>query len=284
MPARSFESRPLVIAWLSLACATAPAALAAQQNDAEKEAEGAAVVARADSARAALVQPAGKKGYSPARLVRLPFQAFGVALTAVVGVGYLGFQALDETGAIALLGKANRDLEALNVKVRPRYIGSRSGPALAARWRGGLAFGDTLTGVELAASHHRMTQLHFWGVGPDSRPEDRSDYAHTRRELGAVARARARSARAQPPGSVRRVAPVRLVRDRPLRARRRRARPGFHLGRRSLSAARRPPAHRVVGLPRARRHRRGLPARLHRPEGLRPVHQPPRDRSAQPRR
>ena len=194
---------------LLLACLAPP--LAAQQNAAEEAeaAERARAVALADSIRATLVQPEGSKGYSPALLVRAPFQLFGALLGVIAGIGYVGYQALDETGTLDLLNAADRDLEALGVDAGVRNLGSRSGPALFARWRGGPVFveagrswrgytlargglmvGDTTKGVELVAERRHMNQLHFWGIGPDSDADDKSDYAHTRRELGGMARVR----------------------------------------------------------------------------------------------
>ena len=176
--------------------------LAAQDLDDAEKKEAAIVIARADSARATLVQPPGSKGLTPATLVRAPFRAVGAGLALVAGAGYGVYRVLDKTGTIRFVNQANRDLRANDIRVRLKTIGSRSGLALLGRWdgarplfveggismrryslaRAGLAFGDTLNGVELAAGFHRKAQLHFWGIGNDSREVDVSDYEHTMRE------------------------------------------------------------------------------------------------------
>jgi hypothetical protein len=51
--------------------------------------------------------------------------------------------------------------------------------------RGGIALGDTLRGLELAGGRQDMKQLHFWGIGPDSDPLDRSDYQLVRSDAAA---------------------------------------------------------------------------------------------------
>jgi hypothetical protein len=107
---------------------------------------------------------------------------------------------------VSMVQNMNRDFEAADIKVRPAFIGNRSGVGISARWsgsgtplfleggyslrgyqlaRGGLSFGDTLNGLELAAGHHKLTQIHFWGIGPDASMDDRSDYGYTRREASA---------------------------------------------------------------------------------------------------
>jgi hypothetical protein len=176
--------------------------LAAQTTDSDK-ADSALVIHRADSARATLVQPPGSKGYTPAGLVRAPFKLFGGALALVGGIGYAAYELLDETGTIRFAKRTDRAFREHGLKVRPRLIGHRSGPALVASWegeapffleggisnrlytlaRGGVFVGDTMRGAEIAAGAYRMNQIHFWGVGPDSREEDGSDYAHFKNEL-----------------------------------------------------------------------------------------------------
>jgi hypothetical protein len=199
------RSRVFAAGLLALVCVS-PGALAAQndaQNTAE-EAAAAAAIAHADSVRAALVQPEGRKWSPVAALVRAPFRVLAGTLAVVGGAGYAAYGFLNHIGAIDMVKDANRSFEAADMEVGPDFIGNRSGLALHARWngsgtplfvegaasprgyrlaRGGLAFGDTLTGAELAAGYHKLTQIHFWGLGPDAVVEDRSDFGYTRREL-----------------------------------------------------------------------------------------------------
>jgi hypothetical protein len=186
-----------------------PVALAAQSNGSTQDAaDEAAAIAHADSARAALVQPPGTKPSGAARLVRMPFRAFGATIGVVAGVGYGAYKLLDNLGVIEAGRLINRDLESWDVKVRPRSIGNRSSVAAGVRWRGsgtplflegaysirgyqlargGIQAGDTLTGLELAAGHRKMTQIHFWGTGSDAALADESDYGWTRRDLSGSA-------------------------------------------------------------------------------------------------
>ena len=88
---------------LALAVALcAPAAVRAQApSDSDGEADSALVIiARADSARAALVQPPGSRGPSLAHFVRLPFHLFGAGVALAAGVVYLPYQLVQETGLL----------------------------------------------------------------------------------------------------------------------------------------------------------------------------------------
>lgn len=206
MPHVSF-ARSTLAAALALALAGTAPASAQQDSAAEAEPERAAAVARADSARAALVQPPGEKGLSVAHLIRAPFHVFGAAVALGTAAAFIAYDLAEDAGVIDAVQAVDRDLQSVDVRVRPDFIGSRSWPALVARWdglepvfveggvslrgytlaRAGVALGDSARGVELAAGHHAMNQLHFWGVGMDSRPDDRSDYALTRRDVEARA-------------------------------------------------------------------------------------------------
>jgi hypothetical protein len=194
-------------------CAS-PAALGAQQNstqDAAEAAEEAAAIEHADTARAALVQPPGTKRSAAAEIVRAPFRLFVGTLAVAGGVVYGAYKALDHMGLVRMVEGANRDFEAADIKVRPDFIGTRSGVGITARWngsgtplfleggysirgyqlaRGGLSFGDTLNGLELGAGHHKLTQLHFWGIGPEATADDRSDFGYTVRDVSAAGRVR----------------------------------------------------------------------------------------------
>lgn len=198
-----------VISIAALALSGAPPVLAAQSTD-DRVAEAAAI-ARADSARAELVQPPATKPHPAASVVRAPFRAFGGMLAVAGGVGYGAYSALDRTGVVGAAQKANRALKANDVKVRPAYIGTRSGSALVARWngsgtplfaeagyslrgysllRGGLSVGDTLYGAELSGGYHKLTQIHYWGLGPGTPVDDRSDYGYVRKDVAAGGHAR----------------------------------------------------------------------------------------------
>ncbi|MBW3535771.1 MAG: hypothetical protein KY453_11250, partial [Gemmatimonadetes bacterium] len=165
----------------------------------------AAAIARGDSIRATLVQPPGDRGVTIQDVVRLPFRALGAAITVAALPPLALYALIDEMGLDESVPRIDRALRDARVRVRPDFIGSRSWPALVVRYEGldpffveggvslraytlaraGLAFGDTLLGAELAGTHHRMREVHAWGVGMDT-PDDRFDYARTRR-LGEAA-------------------------------------------------------------------------------------------------
>jgi hypothetical protein len=200
----------LYAAGLTALVLASPAGLTAQ-NDTQDRAEEEAAIAHADSVRAALVQPPGTKHSTTAAIVRAPFRAFTGALAVVGGVAYGAYKLLDHIGAVSMVKDMNRSFEAADMKVRPDFIANRSGVGLTARWngsgtplfleggysirgyhlaRGGLSFGDTLYGLELAAGHHKLTQMHFWGIGPDASADDRSDFGYTMREAGGAGHVR----------------------------------------------------------------------------------------------
>jgi hypothetical protein len=208
MRTNGIRARAGLFAALIALLGASPAALRAQQNGTDDEAREAAAIARADSLRAALVQPEGTKHSPAATLARLPFQVFTGAIGVVAGAGYGVYKLLDNLGIPNALRLANRDLEDIGIKVRPDFIGQRSGLALSARWdgggtplfleggysmrgyqlaRGGLFAGDTLNGFELAAGHHRQRQIRFWGVGMDAPLASEADYGWTRRDLSGAA-------------------------------------------------------------------------------------------------
>lgn len=211
MAANGSPLRVMFGAALIALSSAAPAALSAQQNDSVEDAGEAAAIAHADSIRAALVQPPGDR-HSPASLLaRAPFRLFAASVATVGVAGYGFYRLLSHFGAVQAAKDVNRELEAIDIKLRPDFIGNRSGVGMSARWggsgtplfleggyslrgyrlaRGGVSFGDTLNGLELSAGHHELTQIHFWGIGPDARMEDRSDFAQTRRDVTAAARAR----------------------------------------------------------------------------------------------
>ena len=160
------------------------------------------MLARADSARAVLVQPPGAKGPRLGDFVRVPFHLFGAAVGLVSTVGYGAYQLFDELGVIHAVRDMDRQLEEEDIHPSVGFIGSRSWPALELRWdepdpffieggvslrgytmlRGGIALGDTLRGLELGVGQHDRNQLHFWGVGPGTVASDRSDYRLVRRD------------------------------------------------------------------------------------------------------
>jgi hypothetical protein len=200
------SSGPRLLAVLLATALCAPSALRAQANgttnDSESAADSALVLARADSARAVLVQPPGKKGASFAYFVRAPFHLFGASVALVSAAGYGFYQLLDKLGMIDAVKRMDRQLVEQDIHAGVGFIGSRSWPALEVRWdepdpffieggvslrgytllRGGVALGDTLDGLELAVGQHDRNQLHFWGIGPDSPESDRSDYRIVRRD------------------------------------------------------------------------------------------------------
>jgi len=193
--------RILALALLLALCSPTPARAQAPA-DSDSESDAALVLLRADSARALLVQPPGEKGASFAHFVRAPFHLLGATIALGAAAGYAAFQLLDETGILSAGSRLGRELKARDIHLRPDMIGSRSWPALVVRvedpdplfleagislrgytlLRGGLALGDTLTGLDLAGTRHDMNRLLFWGVGPDSDPADRADYRLTRRD------------------------------------------------------------------------------------------------------
>lgn len=197
-----------MISAAALALSSVPAALAAQSPD-DRAAESA--LARADSARAKLVQPPANKPHPAASVARAPFRAFGGVLAAAGGVAYGVYAAFDRVGVVEAAQDVNRALKENDLRIRPAYIGTRSGAALVLRWngsgtplfaeaghsirgysllRGGLSVGDTLYGAELAGGYHKLTQVHYWGLGPDTPAGDRSDYGYTRKDVGVGGRAR----------------------------------------------------------------------------------------------
>jgi hypothetical protein len=163
----------------------------------------AAVLARADSARAALVQPAGTYGGVRAMdLIRVPFQLFGATLAlGVYGAG-AAFMLAEELLIEPATDVRNR-LADVDVNARISTLGTRSWPALVLRYDGaapfyaeggyslrqyehyeaGVEVGDEALGGVASARYRRMRQPHFWGVGPDSREADRSDF---RQDVGGV--------------------------------------------------------------------------------------------------
>lgn len=186
--------------------AAGPGAAPLRAQDGDRTAEDRAraeAVARADSIRATLVQPPGERGFGTDDLVRVPFRLLGAALTMAALPPLAAYALVTETGLDRVVTTARARLHAADVDARPDFIGSRSWPALVVRYdgvspffveggvslrgytlaRAGLELGDTLRGGGLAATHHRLRELHTWGIGMDAPYETRSDYARTRRML-----------------------------------------------------------------------------------------------------
>jgi hypothetical protein len=162
-----------------------------------------AVLAKADSARAALVQPPGTYGgVRPMDIIRAPFQLFGSTLALLVSGGGIAYLAADKV-LIEPAKKGQRFLAERDISSGIRTFGPRSWPGVALRYEGldpfyaeagyslkqyehyeaGFDLGNERDGARLAGRYRRMRQPHFWGVGAESSDGDRSDYAQ---DLGTV--------------------------------------------------------------------------------------------------
>lgn len=155
-------------------------------------------LARADSMRAQLVQPPGSYGgVRTMDVIRVPFQLFGATLT----LGLAGVAAVYGVADEVLIEPALKVRDALaevDVEASVGTLGNRSYPAVVLRYQGfapfyaeagyslrqyqhfaaGYEAGDSTRGGRAAATYQRLRAPHFYGVGPDSRYEDRADYAH----------------------------------------------------------------------------------------------------------
>jgi hypothetical protein len=162
-----------------------------------------AVLERADSARAALVQPPGEYGGVRAMdVIRIPFQLFGATMAlGAYGAG-AAFMIAEEL-LIEPATDARNHLAEWGIASHAGTLGTRSWPALILRYEGadpfyaeagyslrqyehyeaGVELGDDRVGGVFMGRYRRMRQPHFWGVGPDSREEDRSDFSQ---DLGTV--------------------------------------------------------------------------------------------------
>jgi hypothetical protein len=163
----------------------------------------AAALARADAARAALVQPPGSyEGVRASDLVKVPFRLFG----ATLALGAAGAGAAYMLADKVFLGPAKRttdSLRELDVDTRVDALGTRSWPGVILRYQGfdplyaeagyslrqyehyeaGLDVGDEQTGANVMGQFRKLRQPHFWGVGPNSVDEDRSAF---RQDAGVV--------------------------------------------------------------------------------------------------
>jgi hypothetical protein len=162
------------------------------------------VLARADSARAQLVQPPGSYGGVRAMdLIRVPFQLFGATLSLGMygaGVAYV----LADKVVIEPAKKAQARLEEWDIEARADAFGNRSWPGFVLRYQGappfyaeagytlrqyehyeaGVEVGDESTGGLAMGQFQRMRQPHFWGIGPEAPDEDRSDYTYDAGTVG----------------------------------------------------------------------------------------------------
>lgn len=196
----------------------APSAAPAQQGNGNGNGNGhvdpeaaaadsaAAALARADSARAALVQPPGSYGGVRAMdVIRIPFQLFG----ATVALGLYGAGAVYQVADELLIDPGIRARDALaeiGVDAGVDSFGNRSWPGVVLRYEGlspfyaeagyslrqyehyqtGVEIGSDALGGELLGRYQRRRQPHFWGVGPDSREADRSDFQWNEATAGAT--------------------------------------------------------------------------------------------------
>ena len=172
---------------------------AAQDNGANDISDSTAVVlARADSARAKLVQPPGEyRGIRAMDVIRAPFQIFGAGLALGLGGVGITYKIADRFLIEPAIDVRNA-LIPVGIDVRVGSLGSRSSLAPVIRYEGlspffaevgyslrqyqlyraGVALGARLGfSVEGAGSYRRLREPQFWGIGPDSREEYRSDYA-----------------------------------------------------------------------------------------------------------
>jgi hypothetical protein len=164
-------------------------------------------LARADSARAALVQPPGSYGGVRASdLVKVPFQLFGATLAlgaAAAGGTYMLAREL----VLDPVDEVRDNLREYGLDTRVSTFGTRSWPGIVLRYDGlepfyaeagyslrqyehyeaGLELGDDANGASVMGRFRRMREPHFWGVGPDSPDEDRSDFAQDAGVAGASA-------------------------------------------------------------------------------------------------
>jgi hypothetical protein len=201
MPISMFERRVRLFFSLIVALSVAPFAVsgaAAQDNGANEPDTLAAKIARADSARARLVQPPGEyRGIGAMDVIRVPFQLFGGGLAlALAGVGGT-YYVLDKV-LITPFQDASAALEKVDVDVDVGGLGSRSWPGLIFRYNGLSPFyaelGHSLRNYQhysagldwnvgggfalgAAGTYDRLRQPHFWGIGPDTRYENRADYS-----------------------------------------------------------------------------------------------------------
>jgi hypothetical protein len=164
-------------------------------------------LAKADSARAALVQPPGSyDGVRASDVVKVPFQLFGATLAlgaAAVGGTYL----LADKLLLKPAGEVRSYLRDYDVDTRVASFGNRSWPGIVFRYQGlapfyaeagyslrqyqhyaaGFEVGDDATGANVMGRYRRLRQPHFWGLGPNSLDENRSDFSQDAAVAGAFA-------------------------------------------------------------------------------------------------
>jgi hypothetical protein len=166
-----------------------------------------AKIARADSARAQLVQPPGEYGGTRVMdVIRAPFRLFGATLAlGAYGVG-AGYYLLDKS-VLPVARRGRAALSEVGVETDLDYLGTRSWPALVLRYEGlsplfaevgysirqyqhysvGAREEEDTRTLELTGTYSRLREPHFWGVGPDSREEDRSDFSQDLIDVGGSA-------------------------------------------------------------------------------------------------
>jgi hypothetical protein len=132
---------------------------------------------------------------------------FGASLALAAYAGGAAYMLAEEV-VIDPAEKARDHLDEWEVDTRFDTFGSRSWPGLVLRYEGALPFyaeagyslrqyehyqagveaGNDATEVQVMGRYRRMRQPHFWGIGPESREDDRSDYQHDQGIVGAGGR------------------------------------------------------------------------------------------------
>lgn len=185
---------------IGLACAVGCASPGlAQEAGGAVSVSGAVSVDSAAIIRESLERPPAKPRTDAVDVVQFPFKVALFPLKMVFR-SMAAVAGLLTVADAPLPVRAVRDMRAAGIKPRVHAIGHRSGPALdfqltrfapffaesgislvgSQRHRIGVILGDSTRGPNLlvAAAFRRNGQENFWGIGPDSREEDRSDFEH----------------------------------------------------------------------------------------------------------
>lgn len=200
---RAFSLRAMVMAGLLLACGPSPVAcLLGQEADSSLAAPGTRGPVSPDSAdriRSSLVRPPSEPPFDVVDALGLPFRvAFfplrlageATAELAELGVSLVRprefglFGRLAEAGFHPAVGSIGRR-SGVGVGLRmtrfdPLYLETSYSIRRSQRHAVGFAWDEPRYAAEIAYVFQRDAEPHFWGLGPDSREEDRSDYRRDR--------------------------------------------------------------------------------------------------------
>ncbi len=193
----------LVVGALGLS-ATAGAAQEAGRDSAEVGGSAAVSPDSANVIRASLVRPPRKPKFDVVDAVALPFRIlfFPLRLVGLGGAELIGRLAktpepptpldrIRQEGVYPALGTIGpRSGTALQVRFdrfSPAFVDAAFSIRASQRYRVGLLFQRGPDLLEISYTFQRNAQPFFWGIGPDTRPEDETQYGWDRQFVAALA-------------------------------------------------------------------------------------------------